>query len=126
MSLQRILIIDDYAPASQAMARLLRLGGHEVETALAAPEAMALVRGFHPEVVLLDLNLGGSTDGLTVARWIREETADDPVLLVAITGVCDADIEMRVNAAGFDRCLRKPIAFAELEAVIPGNNVRDA
>jgi hypothetical protein len=45
---------------------------------------------------------------------------------VAITGVCDVDIVERVTAAGFDRCLRKPIAFAELEAILPGADAREA
>jgi len=118
MSVHRILIVDDYAPASQALSRLLRLSGHVVESAANAETAMAIALEFRPEVVLLDINLGGAEDGLAVARWMRVEAGLDDALLVAITGRCDFEIKDRIAAAGFDHYLVKPIPIADIESVI--------
>jgi CheY-like chemotaxis protein len=115
---RRILVVDDYAAAAQALTRLLRLSGHTVESVLTAEEAMAVALAFRPEVVLLDINLGRSRSGIAVAGWIRAEPTLHDVLLVGITGQYDIDIP-RMTAAGFDHCLLKPIAFADLERIIP-------
>jgi DNA-binding response OmpR family regulator len=118
VSVRRILIVDDYAPTSQALTRLLRLGGHVVESAPNAEQAMAVALEFRPEVVLLDINLGGADDGLAVARWMRVEARLEGVVLVAITGRCDFEIKDRISAAGFDHYLVKPIPIAEIEHII--------
>lgn len=118
MSVRRILVVDDYAPASKALTRLLRLGGHVVESAANAEQAMAVAMAFRPEVVLLDINLGGADDGLAVARWMRVEAHLEGVVLVAITGRCDFEIRDRITAAGFDHYLVKPIPVADIENII--------
>lgn len=118
MSVRRILVVDDYAPASQALARLLRLDGHIVQSASTAAEAMTIALDFRPEVVLLDINLGGDTDGLTVARWMRAQDNLGGVLLVAMTGQRDPETARRLAEAGFDRHLVKPMPFADIEQLI--------
>lgn len=124
MSSPRILIVDDYAPAADALCRLLRINGHAVRTARNADEAMAAALDFRPEVVLLDINLGGVSDGFAVARWLREQVVLDRVVLIAITGRADFEMKDRLSAAGFDHVLTKPIPFAEIEQIIPDANMR--
>jgi two-component system, chemotaxis family, CheB/CheR fusion protein len=118
VSVHRILIVDDYVPASQALTRLLRLNGHVVESAPDAEKAMAIALEFRPEVVLLDINLGGDEDGLAIARWMRVEARLEGVLLVAVTGRCDFEIKDRIAAAGFDHYLVKPIPVADIENIM--------
>jgi len=115
---RRILVVDDYAPAAQALTRLLRLNGHTVMSAATVAEARTITLDFRPEIVLLDLNLEAPGDGLIVARWIRAEAGLDGVVLVALTGQCDSQIERRLSAAGIGHYLVKPIPFAELESII--------
>ncbi|HWC46505.1 MAG TPA: response regulator [Casimicrobiaceae bacterium] len=124
MSAPRILIVDDYAPAADALCRLLRINGHVVRTARDADEAMATALEFLPDVVLLDINLGGTSDGFAVARWLRAQVALDRVLLIAITGRCDFETKDRITAAGFDHFLVKPIPFADIEQIIPGADMQ--
>jgi DNA-binding response OmpR family regulator len=97
---------------------LLRLSGHTVVTAFNADRIMDTATSFHPDVVLLDLGLGGAHDGLDVARWLREDPRLGEMLLVALTGRCDEDIALDAAAAGFDYYLLKPVGFDDLEAVI--------
>lgn len=124
MSTPRILIVDDYAPAADALSRLLSINGYVVKTARNADDAMTMALDFLPNVVLLDINLGGARDGFAVARWIRAQTALDRVLLIAITGRCDFELNGQLTAAGFDHLLVKPIPFAEIEHIIPGADMR--
>jgi CheY-like chemotaxis protein len=67
----RILVIDDYVPAATAIARLLRLSGHTVMTSFSASDAVAIALEFRPDVIFLDIGLGGPDDGVSVASRLR-------------------------------------------------------
>lgn len=55
----RILVVDDYADATEVWALYLSSVGFDVETAADGHEAIAHVRSHPPDVVVLDLNLPG-------------------------------------------------------------------
>ncbi len=82
-SLARILIVDDDPSVLQTFARMLRLEGHEVLTALDADAAWVEIATSRPDAVLLDLRLG-RLDALTFLRRLRvhEEHRDTPVAIV--------------------------------------------
>ena len=82
-SLARILIVDDDPSVLQTFARMLRLEGHEVLTALDADAAWVEIATSRPDAVLLDLRLG-DMDALTFLRRLRahEEHRDTPVAIV--------------------------------------------
>src|SRR5262249_29862301 len=52
---RRVLVVDDNIDAAEGMAMLLRVTGHEVQTAHNGPSALVVARVFQPEIVLLDL-----------------------------------------------------------------------
>jgi CheY-like chemotaxis protein len=82
---RRILVVDDNRDAAESLAMLLRVYGHDVRVAHDGLTALAVARAFHPEIVLLDLNLP-RLDGRQVARQMRHEEGLDKALLVAVTG----------------------------------------
>jgi CheY-like chemotaxis protein len=86
----RILIADDNADALQALALLLKLWGHDVQTALDGAEAVEAARRFKPDVALIDLGMP-QVNGYDVARQIREQPWGQRVLLVAATGWAKED-----------------------------------
>ncbi|ACG75116.1 response regulator receiver protein [Anaeromyxobacter sp. K] len=51
----RVLIVDDESDIRQAVAEVLAEEGHQVVAAGDGEEALAQIRAFHPELVLLDL-----------------------------------------------------------------------
>ena len=53
----RVLVVDDYADIVDSMAMLLRLYGHQVETALGGSAALRAARANPPTVALLDLSM---------------------------------------------------------------------
>ncbi len=110
---KRILIIDDNADASEALAMLLANEGHQVETRLEGVSGLSAAATFNPDVVLLDIGLPGM-DGYEVARRLRESESNRNVILVAVTGYgLPADC-LRSAEAGFDHHLTKPVDYEAL------------
>ena len=109
----RVLVIDDH-PANLKLARLVLAGaGHEVETAADAEEAAAVLERFRPRVVLMDIQLPG-TSGLELARRLKAGPAGHRVAVLALTAYAMKGDEERALAAGCDDYLAKPIAPARL------------
>lgn len=125
-SVLRVLVVDDYVPATQAIAQLLRIAGHVVATTYTAQGIVDIAVEFQPAVVLLDISLNGPDDGLAVAGLLRAEPRLDGLVLVAMTGRHDAELETQIAAAGFDHYLLKPVGFDEIEAILSATPVRGA
>ena len=81
----RICIIDDNVMILDALALLLRDGGHEVFSAESATEGMALVERTNPDFVLVDLDLP-SMKGDTLACELRMRHSALPIILTSGNG----------------------------------------
>jgi two-component system, chemotaxis family, CheB/CheR fusion protein len=105
---RRVLVVDDNVDTAESLALLLRLKGHEVETAHDGPAALERASSFHPEVVLLDIGLPG-LDGYQVASRLRQQSRTAKALLVALTGYGQEEDQHLAREAGFDHHLTKPV-----------------
>jgi signal transduction histidine kinase/DNA-binding response OmpR family regulator len=105
---RRILIVDDQPDGVKSLARLLRLSGHEVRTALDGPAALGELSRYRPEVVLLDIGLPGM-DGYELAQSIRKQWGTESMVLIALTGYGRDEDRRRSREAGFDHHLVKPV-----------------
>jgi CheY-like chemotaxis protein len=112
----QILVVNDYPDNVESMAMLLRLYGHQVETALGGAEALRAARANHPEVVLLDISMPG-LNGYEVARQFRQ-LFQDKVILIALTAHGFEEDKKRSLEAGFDRHLVKPTDPVKLEQLL--------
>ncbi|HEV8237981.1 MAG TPA: response regulator [Thermoanaerobaculia bacterium] len=114
---RRILVVDDNLDAAEGLAMLLSLRGHQVATAYDGPSAIEQARKLRPDVVLLDIGLP-RLDGFEVARRLREEHTERPLLLVALTGYGQERDRVRAREAGFDHHLLKPVRLEMLEGLL--------
>jgi signal transduction histidine kinase len=114
---RRILVVDDNEDAANTLAMILKLEGHDVDTAYSGAEALGKLDGFRPGVVLLDIGLPG-IDGFEVAARIRAQRRHADTRLVAITGYGQDADRARTLAAGFEHHLVKPVDFTELLKVL--------
>ena len=105
---RRVLVVDDNADSADALALLLRLDGHLVETANDGRRAVELAERFQPDAILLDLGMPGM-NGYEVCEEIRARPWGSSVLMVAQTGWGQAQDRARTLDAGFDAHLTKPI-----------------
>jgi len=114
---RRVLVVDDNRDATDSMAMLLGVWGHETRSAHDGPVALGIAAEFQPEVVILDIGLPGM-DGYEVARRIHEIPALRNVVLVAMTGYGQEEDRIRSRAAGFARHLLKPADLGTLKSLL--------
>jgi two-component system CheB/CheR fusion protein len=113
---RRLMIVDDNTDAANILKSLLSLEGCQVRCAYDGASAVALAAKFDPDVVLLDLALP-DIDGYEVLRRLRAATGIKPAV-VALTGYTQPADRARMEQAGFDLSLRKPITAAAIAAAI--------
>ncbi|MEN9934523.1 MAG: hypothetical protein RLZZ387_1102 [Chloroflexota bacterium] len=115
--MNRILLVDDEHDLVWAIGHSLRDEGFEVFTAYDGAEAMISVRRYHPDLVVLDVNMP-RMDGLQVCRQLRRDPtlAAVPILFLTERNA----ITDRVSGldTGADDYLGKPIDLRELKSRI--------
>ncbi|MFF0633431.1 response regulator [Nocardia sp. NPDC004151] len=115
----RLVLCDDHAVVRAGLRALLG-SAPDIEVvgeAGSGPEAVALAERLHPDVVLMDLQLGGDMDGIEATRRITTTVRPAPYILVLTTFDTDADIT-RAIAAGATGYLLKAERPEELFAAI--------
>jgi CheY-like chemotaxis protein len=100
-----------------ALGLLLGAMGHEVRELHGSGEVMGVVAKFHPELVLLDLEMP-EQDGFQVARQLRKHHAPADLKLVALSGYGGEHIRQRAREAGFDWYLLKPADWDSLMTLL--------
>jgi len=99
------------------MHEILRDAGHDVRVAYDGESGVAAALTLAAEVVLCDVGLP-DIDGYEVARRLRADGVTARARLVALTGFDGDDESKRVQAAGFDRHVVKPIDPFQLESLL--------
>ena len=112
-----VLVVDDNADAAASMAHLLRMVGHDVEIEHDGPAALDHIARSKPDVMLLDIGLPGMS-GYEVAKHVRARPEGQGVRIYALTGYGQEQDRQRAMDSGFDGHLVKPVAPAELLALI--------
>ncbi len=107
----KILIVEDDATIARFVELELTHLGHEVHKVADGDLAVAEIEQFDPDLVLLDLMLPG-TDGLTIARTVRERGLKMPILM--LTARSETQDVVKGFDAGADDYLRKPFEVPEL------------
>jgi PAS domain S-box-containing protein len=120
---RRVLIVDDNVDAADSLAMLLKIDGHEAETAYSAAAALEAVARLRPEIVLLDVGLP-QTDGYEIARHLRANNTVPGLRLIALTGYGREEDRERARAAGFDQHLLKPADMDTLKRLLTGEEGR--
>ena len=113
----RILVVDDNQDSAESLAMMLELLGHEVRSATDGLTGLEAARVFLPEVMFLDIWMP-RVSGYDLARSIREQQWGRDVSLVALSGWERDDDQRRVQEAGFNHQLVKPVDFDAMLALL--------
>jgi len=116
MSIGCILIVeDDNIIAKVTDWRLKNLGYTVCGRASTSAEAMDLVRKLHPDLVLMDINIGGEVDGIDTALMIKEEFN---IPIIYITSHSEGPTLERAKRSKPDGFILKPFEDADLRVAI--------
>ena len=114
---RRVLVVDDNRDAADALTILLRIWGHDVETATSGAEAIRLAEQANPEIILMDLGMP-IMNGYEAAQRILERPGRAQIMLIALTGWGQEADRHRTQAAGFQHHLTKPVNVEQLQKLI--------
>lgn len=118
---QRILIIEDHADIRRLIRMTLEFEDHDIHEAGNADEGLAAVQRLRPQLLLLDIMMPGSMDGLELCRRVKSDPSlgNPRVVLLTARGQSQ-DIEAGMMA-GADAYLLKP--FSPLKLIETINNL---
>lgn len=124
----KVLAVDDDRDSLEVIRRILVGRNAVVQPAASAEQGIQFFQSFEPHVILSDIGMPGQ-DGYDFIRRVRELPNGAWVPAAALTALARADDRMRALQAGFQTHLAKPVAAAEVVAVVRSlaslNNHRD-
>lgn len=99
----RVLIADDHPIVRQGLATFLDVQPDLTVVAQArdGDEALALIAGHDPDVVLLDLNMPGASGAKVLARLAEREHPAKVIVLTSVTEAARVGEAVAAGAAGF-------------------------
>src|SRR5579863_4985848 len=111
----RLLIVDDDVNMAKFLTSHLVRRNFEVSSAASGEEAIRMFRVFDPQLVLLDLAIGGmgGIETLERVKQIKPEVA-----VMALSSQHDPEVIFRASRLGAEDYLAKPIDPRELDVRI--------
>lgn len=109
----RAVVVDDEDSLTDLLSMALRYEGWEVKLAADGKKALAVIREFRPDVVVLDVMLP-DIDGLSVLSRLRADGIQTPILF--LTAKDSVDDRVAGLTVGGDDYVTKPFSLEELVA----------
>lgn len=108
----QVLIVDDHPAYRQRLESAAQARGFQVLPHCDRTEdAIEAFHSSQPDVVILDLHISGTTDGVSLCQLMVD--LRHGVRVVVSSGFSDPDLMDRAFQAGAHRCLRKPFRVDE-------------
>jgi len=111
----RIIIIDDDKDANEILKRFFERRGIEVDVALTVDVGLTLIRDNPPDLLLLDMFLGGES-GLSVLRTLGGGKLPFPVIVVS--GSIDQGAINQAKGLGAEDVLIKPVVLDDIKKIV--------
>ena len=120
-SLGRIYLVDDDELIMAMLSRTLEREGYEVSTNTGEKDLINKITAWHPDVVLLDINLPGQ-NGMDTLKILKSDAADIEVIMLTADDTAETAVKaMKIGAWDY---LTKPFNMDEVKIVI-GNAIKN-
>jgi CheY-like chemotaxis protein len=104
---QLILVVEDDAANREYARTVLESEGFEIEAVESAEQALVVLAGRKPDLILMDIQLPG-IDGLELTRRLKADPSTEPIPIVAMTGQTMPIHQRAAIAAGCAGFIGKP------------------
>jgi two-component system, response regulator PdtaR len=115
MPLCVLIAEDDTLIADLLSAAVEEAGGTVIGIADSAETALSLARDRHPDLALLDIQLTGMGDGISIGHTLRDSYG---TLLVFVSGSGDPETRKRIDALSPFAFLQKPFRVQQVAALV--------
>ena len=113
--MDKLLLIDDEDDVRYSFKRIFASPDLNLETAASGEEGIEVIRRFQPDLVLMDVRMGG-INGLETLRRIRQDDAKLPVIMMTAYGTTQTAIDaMKLGAYDY---LLKPFDVPKLKQIV--------
>ena len=116
---KKILIVEDNELNLRLFSDLLEAHGAEVRTVRDARDALAAMRDFLPQLVIMDIQLP-HISGVELIKAMKADPALDAIPVMAVTAYAGKGDEARVREAGANAYVSKPISVSRFVAAVEG------
>ena len=111
----RILVCDDKEAIRRVLAQVLELEQHEIFEACDGVDAMARIRQYNPDVVIMDVRMP-QMDGMEALEKLQLISNDIPIIMISGHGDIDMAVEC-VKKGAFD-FIAKPLDMHRLQITV--------
>lgn len=113
--MKKILVVDDERDICDFVQKFFRERGYTVEAAYDGDAALANVKSDKPDLVLLDIKMGGM-DGIAVLKHIKD--IDRAIKVIMVTALEDQDRIDEATRLGAAEYITKPLVLDDLERTV--------
>ena len=104
----RVLLVSDSRDEREMYAEWFRRKGYCTLQAATASDGLRLAFELDPDIVVTDIKLPGSMDGLELTEALKQDQSTLALPVVILTGCAFEQDREQANRAGCDRFLTKP------------------
>lgn len=108
LTIPRILVVDDNVLNVELVKFVIGADGCLIESAPDAAEALLRIQSFHPDLILMDIQMPGM-NGLELTRRIKSDAMTRHIVVLAFTAYAMQGDEQKMRDAGCDGYVSKPI-----------------
>jgi DNA-binding NtrC family response regulator len=97
-----VLVVDDEAPIRRLLRRRLEEWGYTVKEASNATEAYRMMLGEPASIVVIDIRMPGTHDGLWLAERIHQQWAETAIIMASgVNDIPSIETSRRLGAVDF-------------------------
>lgn len=116
--MKRVLIVEDQADIRELIRITLELDDYDIHEADNGDAGYAAAVSLQPDVMLLDVMMPGSMDGVAVCQKLKSDPAHQKIKIVFLSAKGQESDRQQGKHAGADSYLTKPFSPKQLLEVV--------
>ncbi|MDE1998506.1 MAG: response regulator [Burkholderiales bacterium] len=112
--MKRVLIVEDQVDIRELVRLTLELEDFDIQEADNGDEGLALATQWRPDLILLDVMMPGSLDGIAVCKRIKGDPSMKKVKVIILSAKGQDSDRHQGQQAGADGYLTKPFSPKQL------------